>query len=422
MKTLSIINFTLALAFTLCCCYQVVYAVLRLFGKRRRFQAQKLCRYGVLIAARNEESVIGQLIDSIRNQDYPAELVDIFVAADNCDDRTAEIAAEHGAFVYRRENKELIGKGYVLHFLLKKIREEHSDTHYDGYFVFDADNLLSPNYITEMNKVFSSGNKVVTGYRNSKNFGDNWITAGYGLYFMRDCEYLNCPRDYLGVGCTVSGTGFLFADSLLTEGWNWFLLSEDMEFTADMVVRGEKIAYCGDAVLYDEQPRSLRQSITQRSRWIKGYFQVTENYFSDLLRTWKSTHSFACYDMLMNTIPAAFLSVLTFFVNAVMLLVVITSAQYELDTFLISAGSGLFSSYVILYLMGLMPLVTEWKKIHCSTRKKVFYSFTFPIFIYSYIPAMLLAMFGNVSWKPIRHTVALSISDMGGEAKRKNRF
>lgn len=168
MKALSYINFTLALAFTLCCCYQVFYALVRLMGKRRRFQAQKLCRYAVLIAARNEESVIGQLIDSIKRQDYPGDLVDIYVAADNCDDRTAEIAAEHGAVVYQRENRGLIGKGYVLHFLIQKIREEHSDKCYDGYFVFDADNLLAPNYITEMNKVFSSGNKVVTGYRNSK--------------------------------------------------------------------------------------------------------------------------------------------------------------------------------------------------------------------------------------------------------------
>lgn len=418
MKALSYINFTLALAFTLCCCYQVFYALVRLMGKRRRFQAQKLCRYAVLIAARNEESVIGQLIDSIKRQDYPGDLVDIYVAADNCDDRTAEIAAEHGAVVYQRENRGLIGKGYVLHFLIQKIREEHSDKCYDGYFVFDADNLLAPNYITEMNKVFSSGNKVVTGYRNSKNFGDNWITAGYGLYFMRDCEYLNSPRDTLGVSCTVSGTGFLFADSLLTEGWNWFLLSEDMEFTADMVLRGEKIAYCSDAVLYDEQPTSFRQSITQRSRWIKGYFQVTGNYFGELMRTMKSAHSFACYDMLMNTIPAAFLSVLTFFVNVVMFLVVVTSARYELGAFLWSTCSALLSSYLVLYVMGLMPLITEWKKIHCSRGKKILYSFTFPIFIYSYILAMLFAMFGNVGWKPIRHTVALSISDMGGDPKK----
>ena len=99
---------------------------------------------------------------------------------------------------------------------------------YDGYFVFDADNLLDPQYISQMNKVFSSGARAVTSYRNSKNFGDNWITAGYGLWFLRESEYLNRPRDVLGTSCAVSGTGFLFSQQLLEElgGWNYFLLTE----------------------------------------------------------------------------------------------------------------------------------------------------------------------------------------------------
>lgn len=419
MKTLSCINFALAAVFTVCCFYQVVFAVVRLLGKRRKFQACKLCRYAVLIAARNEQAVIGQLLDSIRKQDYPKDLVDVYVVADNCSDGTAKIAAAHGAVVYERQNKAQVGKGYALRFLLEKIREDRADRHYDGFFIFDADNLLAPNYITEMNKVFSSGNRVVTGYRNSKNFGDNWITAGYGLYFLRDSEYLNRPRDYLGVSCAVSGTGFLVADSLLAEGWQWFMLSEDMEFTTDMVLQGEKIAYCSDAVLYDEQPTSFRQSVVQRSRWIKGYFQVAGNYGASLFHTLKSNHSFACYDILMNTLPAAFLSVLTCFVNVAMFLVVILSARNELGFFLLSGALALLSSYLVLYLMGLMPLVTEWKRIHCPAGKKILYSFTFPVFIFSYVLAMLLAFFGPAEWKPIRHSVALSIGDMGSISGRK---
>ena len=215
MKTLSYLNFVLAALFAACYCYQAVYAVVRLARKRRTYQAEKLCRYGVLIAARNEQAVIGQLIDSIRGQDYPQDLLDIFVVADNCTDDTAQVARARGATVYERQNKYLVGKGYALHFLLGKIYE--SGKRYDGFFVFDADNLLDPRFVTEMNKAFSSGHRVVTSYRNSKNFGDNWITAGYGLWFLRESEYLNCPRDYLGTSCAVSGTGFLFSEKLLEE-------------------------------------------------------------------------------------------------------------------------------------------------------------------------------------------------------------
>src|SRR5699024_4580609 len=92
MRTLSYLNFVLAAVFAACYCYQAVFALVRLLGKRRHYQARKLCRYGVLIAARNEEAVIGQLIESIWGQDYPRDLVDVYVVADNCTDNTAQVA------------------------------------------------------------------------------------------------------------------------------------------------------------------------------------------------------------------------------------------------------------------------------------------------------------------------------------------
>lgn len=420
MKTLSYINFALAAIFAACCFYQAVFAIVRLSGKRRRFQTRKLCRYAVLIAARNEQAVIGQLLDSIRGQEYPAELIDTYVVADNCTDSTAQVAASHGAMVYQRQNKAQVGKGFALAFLLGKLQEEHGGKRYDGYFVFDADNLLDPHYIAEMNKVFSSGHRVVTGYRNTKNFEDNWITAGYGLWFLRESEYLNRPRDTLNIGCAVFGTGFLFADSILKEqgGWDWFCLTEDLEFTAEMVIRGEKIAYCGDAVLYDEQPSSFKQSLRQRSRWIKGYFQVIAEHGGDLLHTLTATGRFACYDMLMNTIPAAVLTVLSFLVNTVMFFVGMVSARHEMGLFAFSVISALVNSYGVLFLMGLMPLVTERKRIRCSRRKRVLYAFTFPLFVFTFGIAMLLAVFGNVEWKPIRHSVAVSIGDLSDPSQK----
>lgn len=420
MKTLSYLNFIIAALFAACYCYQFIFAVVRLAKKRRSFEAKKLCRYAVLIAARNESAVIGQLIDSIQGQDYPRELLDIYVVADNCTDDTAKIAEARGAAVYERQNKELVGKGYALHFLLGKIKEEHSETPYDGYFVFDADNLLDPRYVTEMNKVFSSGNKAVTGYRNTKNYGDNWITAGYGLWFLRESEYLNRPRDFLNTSCAVSGTGFLFADELLEKvgGWNYFLLTEDLEFTADMVSRGEKIAYCGTAVLYDEQPRSFKQSIVQRSRWVKGYLQVISKRGGDMIKNMLGAGSFACYDMLMNTIPAVVLTVLSIVLNTVMFIVGVTTARQEMGVFFASVVLATLNSYAMMYAMGLMALITEWKNIHCSRGRKIKYSFTFPFFVFSFGIAMLVAVFGNIEWKPIKHTVAVSIGDLGGNSRK----
>lgn len=420
MRSLSAINFAVAAAFAACCFYQAVFAAVRLLCRRRKYNGKGMRKYAVLIAARNEQAVIGQLLDSLTAQDYPPELFDVYVVADNCTDSTAQIAAAHGAKVYERSNKVQVGKGYALRYLIEKIKSTPSSA-YDGYFVFDADNLLDPHYISEMNKVFSSGCRVVTGYRNTKNFDSNWITAGYGMWFLRESEYLNRPRDILGTSCAVSGTGFLFADSILneTDGWNWFLLTEDLEFTADMIVRGERIAYCHNAVLYDEQPTDFKQSIVQRSRWIKGYFQVLGKHGGDLVRTLTTTGRFACYDMLSNTLPSAVLTVLSFLVNTVMFVVGITTARHEMGIFFASTVITLLNSYLTLYLMGLLTLITERKRIRCSAAKKIKYSFTFPIFIFTYIIAMFVGIFSGAEWKPITHTAALSISDMGDTPQKK---
>ena len=211
MQVLSIMNVVLVILFSIFSYYQLMYVILGTLKKKKIHPGEgKEHRFGVLIAARNEEMVIGNLIDSIMRQDYPRELVDIFVIADNCTDSTAAVSAEHGAIVYERNNKEKVGKCYAMEALLHHIHEDYADRNYDGFFVFDADNLIAENYISEMNRVFSEGYKIVTGYRNTKNFSDNWITAGYGIYFMRESCQMNSSREYIGSSCFVSGTGYMF--------------------------------------------------------------------------------------------------------------------------------------------------------------------------------------------------------------------
>lgn len=167
----------LGILFILCYAYQFLYIPVALAPKKKKTVQAPLRRYAILISARNEESVIAQLLDSISQQDYPADLIVPFVVADNCTDATARVARDAGAVVYERFNKQQVGKGYALNYLIQQIRDAWGDEYFDGYFVFDADNLLQPDYISQMNNVFGDPYQIVTSYRNSKNFGDNWISA-----------------------------------------------------------------------------------------------------------------------------------------------------------------------------------------------------------------------------------------------------
>lgn len=415
METIKLINFIIATVFFVCYSYQFAYILVPYLKKEKPHKPAELHRYAVLISARNEELVIGNLLDSISAQDYPSSLVRVSVVADNCTDKTAKVARAHGAIVYERFNDKLVGKGYALEYLLDRIGEEYGDV-FDAYMVFDADNLLSEDYISRMNETFSDGYRIITSYRNSKNYGDNWISAGYALWFLREAKYLNNARYLLGTSCAVSGTGFMFSREILKScgGWPFHLLVEDIEFTIHNIVSGEKVGYCPRAVLYDEQPTKFSQSWKQRMRWARGYIQILRKYGGRLLHGIFAKRSFSCFDMTMNIAPAVILSFLGIIIN-------VGAAVYSVlngggtDVLLQSFGQLILNTCLMMFIIGAITTISEWKNIYCSTPKKILYAFTFPLFMLTYLPICIVALFRPVKWEPIVHDRVRTLREVRGE-------
>ena len=416
IEIIRIINFTLAALFVICYAYQFVYLAIPFLKKDKPHRPAVLHRYAVLISARNEQNVIGHLLDSINAQDYPKNLVTVFVVADNCTDDTARVAREHGAVVYERFNHVKVGKGYALNELLGHIERDFGRV-FDAFMVFDADNLLEPNYITEMNRTFSDGYEIITSYRNSKNYADNWVSSGYALWFLREAAFLNHSRHLLKTSCAVSGTGFLFSRRILEQrgGWNFYLLTEDIEFTIANVIAGERIGYCKDAVFYDEQPTTFRQSCRQRMRWARGYMQVFGAYGLKLLAGIPKRNGFACFDMAMAIMPAIVLTVVGIATNAAAAVLGFLAGQNVLIA-LWSATQFLVNSYLLMLFVGAVTTASEWKNIRATTAQKILYTFTFPLFMLTYIPISFAALFKRVEWKPIEHSVSVSLADMNRRA------
>jgi len=418
---ISSFNSLIFILFMIFYAYQIFYVVaVFLFKKRSKEALQsgsdvKNHRYAFLIAARNEASVIAQLIDSIHRQDYPSDLIRVFVVADNCTDDTAEVARQAGAIVYERNNQDLVGKGYALDFGLSNINRDFGHENIEGVFVFDADNLLTRNYVAEMNKVFDKGYPVVTSYRNSKNYGTNWLTAGYSLWFLRESKYLNNSRMLLDTNCAISGTGFLVNTNVFKElgGWHYTLLTEDIEFSVDCAVAGRKIGYA-NAEFFDEQPETFKQSWRQRMRWAKGFYQVFGKYGSGLVKNWLFNCNFTCFDLTMTIFPALFISLACILANLIVLIYALFTPETTqlVGLTLASLGTTLLNTYLTVFVMGVITTVTEWKKIDCPTGKKIFYLFTFPLFMLTYIPIAIAALFKKVKWDPIQHSVTKNIADI----------
>ena len=244
-----------------------------LVNKKHKFMA--------IIPAHNEETVIKNLLDSLNAQNYPKELLDIYVIADNCTDNTAKIAREAGAIVYERFDSEKKTKGYAMQWFLNQKIEENAD--YDAFFVFDADNVVMPDFTLSMNKKLCQGEEVVQGYRDIKNPSDTWVTAGYALFYWTMHRFYHLARYNLGLSPLLNGTGFMVKfDLVKAEGWNTKTLTEDIEFSLINIAKGRKLGWATDAIVYDEQPLGFKQSWTQRTRWSVGHLQCFKHYLKDL--------------------------------------------------------------------------------------------------------------------------------------------
>ena len=412
-------NTIVGVVFALCFLYQVVYFFVGLFhGEVKIAPAKKQHSYAFFIAAHNEEAVIANLVKSIKDQDYPSELIDIFVVADACTDNTAQAARDAGAIVYERNDLSRKGKSWVMDYGFDRILKEYPGKH-EAFFIFDADNLLARDYVSVMNDAFDQGFLALTSYRNSKNFGSSWISAAYATWFMREARYLNNSRMICGTSCAVSGSGYLVSSKIIQgmHGWDFHTLTEDIQFATFCAIHGVRIGYA-PAEFFDEQPVTLKASIRQRMRWTKGFYQVLFTYGRHMLTSIAKFHRFAAYDMLMVIGPAMLLTLMCMLVNVTFIVVgalshgfLATDAEIEM-----AFGSVIMMfayMYLTFFAMGFFTTVTERKHIHCPQRWRVIANlFTFPLFMFTYIPLTVAALFLKVDWVPTPHDVSVTLDQV----------
>ncbi len=445
-----------------CYKHKIVYKLTGLFFTRKFKKAEKQHTYGILVSARNEEAVVGKLVESIRHQDYPQELIKIFVIAHNCTDKTADAARAAGAITYEHNDPSQRTKGFGLRQLVEYIKRDYGVECCDGYFIFDADNLLKEDFISRMNESFDSGAKVVTSYRNTKNFDDNWISASYGIHWLRTVRYENRARSLFHLASRVQGTGFLFPAELIKDGWKYTSLTEDRAFCADIVTLGYQISFNNKAEFYDEQPTDIKIAMRQRLRWSKGhiqaFFETGPKLFSNIFVTRGNANRehkddpwykklfrnlrfrFINFDMLTvvypRTILMSFKKITVVILKAIMSICFATTYglgslpsffQNALRLFGVSgipqrnAGEAIavmclftFAWTVNTYLENIITaayiLIIEHKRIKkMKWYKKVWYCITFPIFDLIGKLTMLMACFMKIEWKPIPHKVAIGV-------------
>jgi len=271
---------------------------------------------------------------------------------------------------------------------------------------------LDKDYMCHMNRLFAEGFEALTSRRNTKNFGDNWLTAGYGLWFLHEGIHLNHSRMRLGAGCAVSGTGFLFSRKLLDDlgGWHYHTLTEDIEFSTDCAIKGRRIGYCHDAVFYDEQPVRFRDSIRQRTRWIQGGIQVGFRYGAQvcagILRHTSLAKKYTCFENLTLSMWGYCTSAAAFFFQLFVLLLV------GGKEFRIALGASCSGFMLSLFILGMLTLIAQWRDIRAATIQKLIGGCMFPLFMLSFLIPVFAAILTRPVWHPIPHTRVIAAKDI----------
>ena len=106
--------------------------------------------------------------------------------------------------------------------------------------------------------------------------------------------------------------------------------------------------------------------------------------------------------MCMSIMPAAVLSMVTIICNVILGTLIIVNKGFttELAWLVINMIRGVYEA---LFIVGTVTTITEWKKINLGSFRKILYMFTFPIFMLTYIPISVVAIFKKVTWQPIEH-------------------
>ena len=368
-------------------------ALLGLFrGKKPRREAPPQYKIAALIAARNEGNVIAQAVESVRRQRYPDHLTGVFVAVNNCTDDTEAAARAAGAEIIRCQGP-IRSKGDALRFAFSQLLS----TDYDAYVILDADNLADPDFFSQVNLALADGCQVAQGYRDSKNPGDGWVAADTSVFYWFMSSLFNRSRAALGMSANLNGTGFMVSARLLCDmGWNTGTLTEDLEFSAQCALRGEKIGWMEYARVYDDQPVSLWDSMVQRKRWYAGSLQCWRRYFLRLCK--KRTLQAADMAILFFGNHLQYLGVITLILSAILSI----RSVGLLASLAVGAASGLASAAAL--------DVGAWAI--CRLEKKKYPGQVRSVLLFFFY--MLTWMFANLSvfvtgmpkWKVIKHKPA----------------
>ena len=354
----------------------------------------------VLIPARDESKVIEGLLKSLT---LSVNMQDVYVIVEDMSDKTVDICKKYNATVILRTTKKQ-RKGYALDEAIKQIKD------YNLYFIFDADNIVDKNFFKEMKKTYEAGYDIGVGYRNCKNGNDNIISACSSLTFSMINTLGNDFRNKHNSNVIVSGTGFYIKGSWIKKwkGYPFHTLTEDYELSLYSILNNMTSYYNDKAIFYDEQPTKYKQTIKQRVRWIKGYFEARKKYIPLIVKDMKlnKQNYGSKYSVCLGVRAFIYIviGVLLYLLKNIIMLFINLFNNKSIFIPLISLILIVLSIYIIMMIITIKMIKKD--KLDLNYKMKIKTIFYNPIYLTTYVYCALKALFTKqVVWDKIEHKV-----------------
>lgn len=420
-RVLSIINYVILVIIAIPVALQLLYVIFAFVKKKTWKKSEKKGRIAYLIPAHNEESVIFDTVRSvIESQKYPRECFDVYVVADNCTDRTAQLAEEAGAIVLIHNDPDpahhmaLYPLKYGVDYLINL-----TENPYDMIIHLDADNHINDEFSSLMNDAYQSGVDFARPYEGAINATQNFYTKACTLFYTFDSRYGSRVRERLGIAAHVNGSGAMMSVRMLKKcgGYDCVSISDDAEFNFNRMLEGYKGHFVEDAVVYEDMPSSFKDTLNRNKRIGSGGMKLLKTKLLKMVGKFFTTGNFSFIEMFLTYIfnfltilisvwiPLYYIYHFTFLGFAAyggMELSMYGAEYYRslLWNTVIIGGSIIVGLFLFFgYLQALFLVLSDYKKLGARKRSELISAvFLFPVFLVLYAVTLCIGAMSKPSW------------------------
>ena len=226
----------------------------------------------VLFPAYKEDKVIVGSVQSVMQQDYPAEHFHVAVISDHMEEATNEQLSALGARVLI-PHFDKSSKAKALQFAMEN-EEWGTNKEKCKVVILDADNVVEPDFLRRLNAVCHEGHRAIQCHRTAKN-SNNGIAALDGVSEEINNSLFRRGHSRVGLSAMLIGSGMCFDHDLFREDVKELHSAvEDRELDGLLALQGVSIHYVDDIMVYDEKVSSSENFQRQRQRWITGQVQT----------------------------------------------------------------------------------------------------------------------------------------------------